>query len=46
MNNLTFHTISLLMVGSGLTMAMLGLGIAVIIPGIDRWSRRFFSAFL
>ena len=33
--------------GLGATLAMMALGLvsALVIPGIDRWNRRFFAAF-
>ena len=31
--------------GAALMLVLLGLGIAVIMPGIDRWSKRFFILF-
>lgn len=37
--------ISAMLVGSSITMALMELGAAVIMPGIDRWSRRFFIVF-
>ncbi len=37
--------IEFLMVGGAFMLILLGLGVAVFIPGIDRWSKRFFTAF-
>ena len=37
--------IEFLLVGAAFMLILLGLGVAVVIPGIDRWSRCFFTAF-
>ncbi len=37
--------IEFLLVGASFMMILMGLGITVIIPGIDRWSKRFFTVF-
>ena len=37
--------IGFIMVGGALMLALLGLGVAVIMPGIDRWSKRFFTVY-
>ena len=37
--------IGLILVGGGLMLALLGLGVAVIMPGLDRWSKRFFAVY-
>ena len=37
--------ISFILVGAALMLALLGLGVAVIMPGIDQWSKRFFMAY-
>ena len=44
MNDLTLP-IGLILVGAALMLALLGLGVAVIMPGIDRWSKRFFMTY-
>ena len=44
MRSLTIQT-DLFMYGAALMLVMLGLVVAVITPGIDRWSRRFFISF-
>ena len=33
------------LIGAALMLALLGLGVAVIMPGLDRWSKRFFVAY-
>ena len=42
MNGLQIESI---IVGTDLMLALLGLGVAVIMPGIDRWSKRFFTIY-
>ena len=37
--------VEFLLVGAAFMLILLGLGVAVVIPGIDRWSRCFFTAF-
>ena len=44
MSELTIQLGSIL-AGAALMLALLGLGVAVIMPGIDRWSQRFFIVF-
>lgn len=44
MNGLTDQII-LILIGGTLMLVFLGLGAAVIMPGIDRWSKRFFIVF-
>lgn len=44
MTALTFQIDSIL-VGSALMLALLGLGGAIIMPGIDRWSKYFFTVY-
>ncbi|MBR3327060.1 MAG: hypothetical protein IKG22_07030, partial [Atopobiaceae bacterium] len=39
------NQIELMLTGAALMLVLMGLGIAVIMPGIDRWSKRFFIAF-
>ena len=44
MIDLTLH-IFFFLLGAAIMLFLLGLGIAVIMPGIDRWSKRFFIVF-
>ena len=44
MNALMFQ-IDYILVGASLMLALLGLGAVVIMPGIDRWSKRFFMVY-
>ena len=44
MNGQAFQFGSIL-IGAALMLSLLGLGFAVIMPGIDRWSKRFFTVF-
>ena len=44
MNGMTFQ-FNFFLIGAALMLALLGLVIAVIMPGIDRWSKRFFILF-
>ena len=44
MNGLTIH-FELLLLGITMVMLLMSLVIAVMVPGIDRWSKRFFIAF-
>lgn len=37
--------IDFILVGSALMLALLGFGVAVIMPGIDRWSKYFFEVY-
>ena len=37
--------IEFLLVGASFMLILLGLGVAVVIPGIDRWSKSFFTVF-
>lgn len=37
--------VSFIIVGAALMLALLGLGVAVIMPGIDRWSKLFFEVY-
>ncbi len=37
--------IGFILIGASLMLALLGLGVAVIMPGTDRWSRRFFTVY-
>lgn len=39
------NQIELMLTGAALMLVLMGLGIAAIMPGIDRWSKRFFIAF-
>lgn len=44
MHDLIDH-LTLIMCGAGLMLSFLGLCVAIVLPGIDRWTRRFFIAF-
>ena len=44
MYELTFQ-IGYLLIGAALMLALMGIGTAVLMPGIDRWSRLFFISF-
>ncbi len=44
MNGLMMQ-VSFIIVGAALMLALLGLGVAVIMPGIDRWSKLFFEVY-
>ena len=44
MTALTFQ-IDFILVGSALMLALLGFGVAIIMPGIDRWSKYFFTVY-
>ena len=37
--------IDFILVGSALMLALLGFGVAIIMPGIDRWSKYFFTVY-
>ena len=44
MNGVTIQP-ELILVGAALMLALLGVGVAAVMPGPDRWSRRFFMAY-
>jgi len=37
--------IDLILIGAALMLALLGLGVAVIMPSLDRWNKRFFTVY-
>lgn len=44
MNDLTL-LLGFVLIGAALMLALLGLGVAVVMPGLDRWSKRFFVVY-